>query len=82
MGYRILHGHGNYAPNKRKSYIAFGGVFKTLKDAKNYSKKNLVGGRFRYVPSSKVKKTRYKKLFYITSNKKPRKRKERFSLFI
>ena len=66
MAIKILHGHANAGPGGKRSYIAFGGKHKTRADAKKYARQNLLGGPFKYVPSSQVKRTKADKhLFYI-----------------
>lgn len=66
MAIKILHGHANAGPGGKRSYIAFGGKHETRAAAKKYARQNLSGGPFKYVPASKVKRTKAdKQLFYI-----------------
>lgn len=68
MGYCVLHRHGEAGPKGRASYIKFGGVFSSKESAKRWAKNNLRGHSLRaykFVPASKVAKTKYKDLYYI-----------------
>ena len=65
MGYKILHAHGYAAPKGKRSYITLGNTYKTKEAAKKFAKKNLTGGTYKYVPTTKVKKTKQKELYYI-----------------
>jgi len=65
MGYKILHAHGYAAPKGKRSYLKFGREFSTKSAAKKWANKNLTGGAYRYVASSKVGKTGHKSLYYI-----------------
>lgn len=64
--YEILHAHGYGAPGGKRSYIKFNKTFSTKNEAKKWADKNLTKERFRYVPSKKIRKTKFKSLYYIT----------------
>ena len=64
MAYKILHRHGNAAPGGKASYIKLG-TFGTKIAAKRFAKTKLSGEGYLNVPSSKVKHTGRRWLYYV-----------------